>query len=280
MRLIATILTTIAASAAAQTPDASLQFEVASIKPSPPLASGRMRMQWRGGPGTDDPGLFTCENWPVSQLILQAFDLQDYQLVGPDWMQSARFTVSAKVPEGSSKEQFRMMMRNLLMDRLKLRFHYEKKETQGYALVIAKNGLKMKESASALDPEERPGRLTERKTDAEGFPVLPPGRVPMQMVMAGGHSTARHADETMKQFAADLGNEVGHPVTDETGLKGKYDFTLRWIGQSVGPSASADDTGPNIFRALQEQLGLKLESKKEMVDILVVDHIEKTPTEN
>jgi uncharacterized protein (TIGR03435 family) len=258
--------------AAAQSP----QFEVASIKPSAPPAGGRMRMQWRGGPGTDDPGLFTCENWPVSQLIVQAFDLKDYQISGPDWMTSTRFTISAKIAEGTTEAQFHMMMQNLLADRLKLKFHFEKKETQAYDLLVAKNGPKMKESTGALDPDERPGRLTERKMDAEGFPVLPAGRAPMQMVISGGQTTARHAEETMEQFAVDVGNEIGHPVTDATGLKGKYDFTLHWIGAR----AAVDDTGPNLFRALQEQLGLKLEAKKGMADILIVDHLEKTPTEN
>jgi uncharacterized protein (TIGR03435 family) len=81
----------------------------------------------------------------------------------------------------------------------------------------------------------------------------------------------------MPEFALDLASEVGRPVTDATGLKGKYDFTIRWLGEGAGTS---DDNGPNIFVALQEQLGLKLESKKGMVDTLVVDHIEKTATEN
>jgi len=273
--LLAAVLT-----AAAQTPAPSPQFEVASIKPSQPPASGRMRMQWGGGPGTDDPGLFKCENWPVSQLIVEAFDLKDYQVSGPDWMSSTRFTISAKIAEGTTEAQFHLMMQNLLADRLKLKFHFEKKETQGYELVVAKNGPKMKESTGALDPDERPGRLTERKMDAEGFPVLPPGRVPMQMVMPGGRATARHAEETMEQFVVDVANEIGHPVTDATGLKAKYDFTLHWIGDPVVPTAATDDNGPNMFRALQEQLGLKLESKKGMVDVLVVDHLEKTPTEN
>ena len=82
----------------------------------------------------------------------------------------------------------------------------------------------------------------------------------------------------MGNFARYLANMVGQPVNDATGLKGKYDFILKWIEDRGRPSA--DDSGPNIFEALQAQLGLKLESKKAMVDVLVVDHIEKTPTEN
>jgi uncharacterized protein (TIGR03435 family) len=137
----------------------------------------------------------------------------------------------------------------------------------------------MKESAAPLDPDERPARMTERKTDAEGFPVLPPGRAPMMMMLTGGHATARHTAETMEDFAVSLSMLVHKPVTDATGLSGKYDFTLHWIAEGFGPSA-ADDAGPTLFRALPEQLGLKLESKKGMVEMLVVDHVEKTPTEN
>jgi uncharacterized protein (TIGR03435 family) len=138
----------------------------------------------------------------------------------------------------------------------------------------------MKASSGPVDPDERPGRLTERKTDAEGFVILPPGRVSMAMMMGDGHATERHAEETMEQFAENLALQVNRPITDATGLKGKYDFTLRWIWQDAGPSTFTEDTGPNIFRALQEQLGLKLEPKKGMVNTLVVDHLEKTPTEN
>jgi uncharacterized protein (TIGR03435 family) len=188
--------------------------------------------------------------------------------------------VTAKVPEGTSKEQFRVMMQNLLAERFKLMYHREKKEMQAYELVVAKGGPKLKESPGPLDPDERPRPLTERKLDAEGFPVLPPGRVPMMMMMSGGRATARHSEETMERFAVALTNEVHKPVTDATGLKGKYDFTLSWVAEGAGPPASADEAGPNIFRALQEQLGLRLEAKKGMVDVLVVDHLEKTPTDN
>jgi len=269
---------TILVCAQAQTPDAKLQFEVASIKLSVP-DGGRMRMWVYGGPGSKDPGLYTCENYPLRGLIMDAFGLKDYQLSGPDWMQSTRFMVSAKIPEGTSKEQFKLMMQNLLVERFKLTFHREKKEMQVFELVVAKGAPKMKESVGPLDPDEKPARMTERRTDAEGFPVLPPGRVPMMMMVAGGYATSRHVAETMEEFAVTLSYQLHKPVTDTTGLKGKYDFTLHWIAQGAGPSTS-DDTGPTLFRALPEQLGLRLEAKKEMIEVLVVDHVEKTPTEN
>jgi len=254
-------------------------FEVASIKPSAPADGGRMRVSSRGGPGTKDPGLYTCENYPLPALIRDAFDLKEYQLSGPDWMQSARFMVSAKIPEGTTREQFLLMKQNLLVERFKLAYHREKKEMQSYELVVAKGGPKMKESSGPLDPDERPARMTERKTDAEGFPVLPAGRVPMMMMLAGGRASARYVAENMEHFATSVSMLVHKPVADATGLPGKYDFTLNWISEGAGPSA-VDETGPTLFRALPEQLGLRLEAKKGMVEILVVDHVEKVPTEN
>ncbi len=193
-------------------------------------------------------------------------------------MPATRFNISAKVPEGASREQFRIMLRNLMTERFKLESHRETKEVQVYDLVVAKNGPKMKESTGPLGADERPGRLTERKLDADGFVILPPGRVPMSLIY-GGRASSRHAEETMAEFALSLSTELGRQITDATGLKGKYDFTLNHILENTGPP-DADQTGPNIFRALQEQLGLKLEPKKGTVEVLVVDHIEKIPTDN
>jgi uncharacterized protein (TIGR03435 family) len=101
----------------------------------------------------------------------------------------------------------------------------------------------------------------------------------MMMMLMGGRATARHTAETMEEFAVSLSYDLHKPVTDATGLKGKYDFTLHWISEGAGPS-TGDGTGPTLFRALPEQLGLRLEAKKGMVEILVVDHVEKVPTEN
>jgi uncharacterized protein (TIGR03435 family) len=264
----------ILACAAGQTP----QFEVASTKLAQPTNGRGMRIRWDGGPGTKDPGLFNCENCTPSMLVMQAWDIKDYQYSGPDWTQSTRFNISAKVPTGATKEQFRQMMQSLLAERFKMTFHREEKEMATYGLVVAKNGPKMKESPTAEGDEKTPaGPPGGFKTDANGFPVLPPGRAPMGII-GGSHATMRFADETMVDFASSLADQVRKPIADATGLKGKYDFTLQWV--TDGASLSADDPGPTIFQTLQDQLGLKLESKKRMVEILVVDHMEKTPIEN
>lgn len=268
MRAAAVSLSLLLSAAFAQTP----QFEVASLKPSPPGAtSGNMV----GGPGTNDPGLFTCQNITLRGLVMTAYNLPNFAYSGPDWMQSARFNISARIPAGTSKEQFRLMLQSLLVDRLRLTFHWIKKEVQVYDLTVAKGGHKMKESTP--DAEETMRAAGPTKADTEGFPILPPGRN-RALAEIGNHVAVRWAGEDMDRFAIYLSAQLHTTVNDRTGLKGEYDFTLRWVTE--GATASADETAPNLFRAVQEQLGLRLESKKGSIDILVVDHAEKSPIEN
>lgn len=274
LRTSAGILLALLSAAAAQPPDASPQFEVASIKPAPP-PDGIHFTKIIGGLAWPDGGLFTCENCPLSMLVMRAYGVKDYQYSGPGWAESARFTVSAKISTGTTREQFLQMQRGLLVERFGLTFHPEQKEMAQYDLAVAKNGPKFEKSPPPTPPaEDGPGQL---KIDAKGFPTIP-GRSSFMTTLANGRSTMRSADESMAEFARRLSDQVGRPVTDATGLKGKYDFTLNWVKE--GPNYSAEDPGPTIFQAVQDQLGLRLESKKGMVDIFVVDHIEKTPTEN
>jgi uncharacterized protein (TIGR03435 family) len=277
MRTMAGLWMTILASMAAQAQGASPQFEVASIKPSPPGDVDRMFVGSRGGPGTDDPGLYTCENCGVSSLVREAFDLNSFQFSAPDWMQATLFHVSAKIPSGATRQQFRLMLQNLLAERFKLKFHYEKKEMQAYELVVTKNGLKMKEHEEPPPAQDEVPLAGPPKPDENGFPILP-GRKPMMRGTAGGYEAQRFVDETMPQLASVLSFRLKAPVTDATGLNGKYDFTLRWILDGSIPSADAP--APTLVQALQEQLGLKVQPKKSMADIFVIDHIERTPTEN
>jgi uncharacterized protein (TIGR03435 family) len=277
VRKIAIIVIAALGSAAAQTPDASLQFEVASIKASPPPDPRGFRMSFRGGPGTDDPGLLTCENWGLSDLITLAYEIQNYQLSGPEWMGTTRFMVSAKIPPGTTREQFHVMLQNLLAERFKLTLHREKKELPAYTLVVAKNGPKFKESVPSPAPED-PDLLAAKtgppKRGEDGYPILPAGRE-STMAMMNGYASQRFSDATLEYLATHLGFQLHAPVIDATGLKAKYDFTLHWVSDRM-----PDDAGPNLLRAVQEQLGLRLESKKTLIDVLVVDHLEKAPTEN
>jgi uncharacterized protein (TIGR03435 family) len=257
MRLACVALAIVSATAAAQS------FEVASIRSSAPPGNGRFNIGMRGGPGTRDPGRFICDLCNLSMLVTAAFDVKNFQVTGPSSLNTERFDVAATIADGATKERFRIMLQNLLAERFKMTVHHEKKEMAVYELVVAKGGPKMKESA-----EEPAGRDDAGKGPTTTFSF------------GSGPSTYNAKGQTMEQLANMLANRVGKPVTDATGLKGKYDYSLTFARDVAGVPPPADgDSGPTIFAAVQT-LGLKLEQKKGMVDIVVVDHIEKVPTEN
>lgn len=241
-----------------------LQFEVASVKPAPPpeqRSGGRGAPRSTGGPRTPDPSLFICDSCTLSELVISAFNIQPYRLSAPSWMESERFTVNARVPVGTTVEQLRLMQQNLLAERFKLTYHHEEKEMPRWELVVAKGGPKLKASV---------GELAGTDAREPGATVTPDGRV-----------SAQYIDQSMTELAAILSKQVHMPVTDITGLMGKFDFTLTWAMDRGGPSPASDaDCGPTIFNALQTQLGLKLQQKKGPVDRLVIDHAERVPTGN
>jgi uncharacterized protein (TIGR03435 family) len=244
------------------------KFEVASVKPSAPFipASGS-RQVVRGGPESSDPALARFDNVNLFSLVMMAYGIQSFQLSGPDWLNSARFGINARVPQGATRDQYRMMLQDLLAERFKLALHHQTKEATGYELVVAKNGPKLKESP--VDP------------DAPDPGLQPP---PSALSPPPGYTGAVSMNitrQTAEQLAARLAAALGLPVTDATGLKGRYDVTLFW-GLSA-TETSIDTAGPSLptlLQAVQEQLGLKLVPKKGQIDILVIDHIEKEPTEN
>jgi uncharacterized protein (TIGR03435 family) len=273
--------------------DQPLQFEVVSIKQAPPRKEGepRGRMGCFGGPGSKDPIRFTCARASVSLMALQAYDLKPYQVRPAVSTDTSQFNVEAKVPPGATAEQVKAMLRNLLAERFKLAFHREKTEKQGYVLVVAKSGLKMKESAPDPPPASAesgvqtpaPGPIK----DADGF-VYIPMRNAMVVGRANGLTRWVGNNVPIEYLAGLLNSLTGRPVTDSTGLTGKYDFILTFGSESVEASPPPDDGGVvplgngglTVFAALEKQLGLKLESQKTIIDEFVIDHAEKTPIEN
>jgi uncharacterized protein (TIGR03435 family) len=281
-----------------QQPDSRLTFEVASIRPAAPQAVGRMMMGGGGGPGTPDPGRMRFSNMPLNMLIMRAYNVQSFQVSGPSWMNSEHFDVIAKVPDGATKEDAQVMLQNLLADRFKLKLHKESKQAPIYELVVAKSGIRMKEaSRTAGAPAEGAGRPPEGPPPRgkDGMLITPRGRVGIQ-AMRNGRMRLQGDSLTMARLTEILGMTLGRPVVDRTGLTGAYDVALDFSPEGMGPGPKAalagggvnpaegasdpSDSGPTIFTALQEQLGLKLESRKAAVDVLVVDSVEKTPTEN
>lgn len=276
------ILCTLACGVAgAQLHDTNPKFEVASVRPSPPPDPARgMLVRADGGPGTHDPTRFVVENFGLDGLITMAWGIEYYQLSAPEWLSNDRFNVTAKVPQGATKEQFRLMMQDLLRERFKAVVHREQKEMQTYELTLAKSGSKLQESAGA-EEESAAGFLSgPPKLATDGFPALPAGRSSYMAIMYD-RARWRAVNMAMQDFSTRVAAQVGHPVTNATGLKGKYDFILSWEASALRTQGDdSSTTGPDLFRALQEQLGLKLDSKKAPIEVLVVDHIERFPTEN
>ncbi len=292
--------------ASAQTGGGLTEFEVASIKPAAPQAVNQFRVMMRGGPGSPDPGQLTYTNVSLKNILTNAYGVKTFQISGPAWLDTDRFDLLAKIPKGATKDDLKVMLQNLLAERFKLTLHREKKDLPIYALVVAKNGPKLKEASddAAAAPDAPPppppgGRVTVGK---DGFPQMPKGgRGGLMMMMNNGRLRLVGNKQPVSAMTDMLSNQLGRPVVDMTGLTGKYDFTLDFMpeegqmmkgpmgampppppGAGPGPGdAGLDSPSPaNLFTALQEQLGLKLEPKKGSIDLLVIDHIEKTPTEN
>jgi uncharacterized protein (TIGR03435 family) len=192
-------------------------------------------------------------NVPLRQLIEQAYRVKPFQLTGPDWLSNVRFDIVAKYPAGTANEQLTLMLQTLLAERFHLAIHRESREMSAYALMVAKNGPKLVEVApNGTGTSNGRGRFQDRAISMAGL-----------------------ADQ--------LARELGRPVVDKTGLTAVYDLKLEWTpdDQPQGDAAPSEPAqGPSIFTALQEQLGLKLQTQEAPVEIIVVDHVDRTPIEN
>jgi len=247
-----------------------LTFEVASVRPSAPDARGFINFLPGGG--------LRALGIPLKTLITLAYEVRDFQVSGgPGWIDSERFDINARREASETTESTRYdltktiderrktveRLRNLLEERFQLALHRETKEQQVYALVVGKNGPKVKETK-------------------DGNSLIRMGRGML------------HGEGVQLDFlATTISSQLGRTVIDKTGLTGKYDFELKWTPDPGQPAAAPfgppppgvelppppDPNGPSIFTAVQEQLGLRLESQKGPVETLVIDRVEK-PSEN
>jgi uncharacterized protein (TIGR03435 family) len=309
-----------------QVADKRWEFEVASVKPAPPY-HGEATFP-RGGPGTSDPGQVTYERTWLPNLAADAYQVRLDQVSAPAWMKSEAYSIVAKIPPNTTKDQFHLMLQNLLAERFHLRLHHETKTLPVYILSVAPGGPRLKPAST--DPNvaaAAPATPTCEASEKNHFPELGPGRTEAhrwcEFVDREDSMAYYTYRQTMAEFAPGLGILVsmsngdgiiggGPPVpfvVDETGLAGRFEFTLEFAGSIVpsspavvramiasgdirpvdpsqpqpSPEEIADGArgrGPNIFTALEKQLGLKLEKGKRPVDFLVIDHADKVPTEN
>jgi len=238
-------------------------------------------------------------------LITAAYGLTPAQanlIFGPPSLDKGGYDIVAKIPAGATAEQFYPMLRNLLAERFGLAVHWEQRDLPSYDLVVAKGGSKLREPEKPPGgAQQQPGQpvapLGQLPTDKDGWPVFPPGIPRINLLMRRGIATA-HVSARM-QTVADLlrmlGSRIDRPVVDKTGLTGAYDFTLDFappatmVNPPAGPEPSPGQAGaldsvsepaPDLFAALESQLGLKLVSTKSPVKVLVVDKVNDKPTEN
>jgi uncharacterized protein (TIGR03435 family) len=272
------------------------EFEVASVKINAPQAGFHFAADAvSGGPGTADPGMFRCSKCSLATLIVKAFDLQPYQFPGRTSLTENTYDVLAKIPTGATGEEFSAMLQNLLKDRFGLTWHFQEKKMKGYHLVVAKNGPKLTESTgasmAAAGDQHRSGPGESHNHSGA--------------VVFGSSASYRAVNRTTADLARVLSDQMSLPVDDETGLTGKYDISLRWSGAATtasrnhadgafsgvghshdggggGPyGQAADPSGPTLFDALQEQLGLRLvPADQALARLFVVDKVALRPTDN
>jgi len=237
-------------------------FEAASVKVSPPSPV-------RDNPIlTGDAGRLEGHNVTLREIIREAYQIKEYQVSGPDWIGTQRFDLVAKIPDGTPVPQKWEMLRTLLVERFGLEVHREQKDLPVYSLAVAKDGPKMKEFAESEQPDE----------------------------LHMGFGTLKGQGISVPALTDFLCRLMDRPVVDQTGLTSQYDVALRWtpepgdgslVGMKIGMARAGggdvklpDASGPPLTLAVQQQLGLRLEPKKMPVDVVIVDHAEKVPTEN
>lgn len=251
----------------------SIKFEVASVKLD---LRGKERSFMRGGPGTADPELITYERQPLIRFLYAAYGFDFDQISGPEWMGTNLYTIVAKLPPGTTKEQLKFMWQNFLVERFHLKTHLIQKDFPVYELSVAKGGPQFHEEPDfpvprpgekwAMRPRPRDIRLTFRDYSMTDF--------------------ATRLGWPLSTIANSGGLTIGR-VVNKTALEGSYSFTLEFAG-SWGPGGAflpplpegQTDTASNLFDALRQQLGLRLDEGKARLDVLVVDHSDKVPTEN
>ena len=250
-----------------------LKFDVVSVKPDKSDHFAHID-------DTGDGDGIAFRNMPLNWIILYAYDLRDLSLLlgSPDWVKSNKYDIQAKVGESDllafhklTKDQRRLMLQDILADRFKMKVHGESKETSVYALVVAKNGPQLKK----VEPDEKRVTGIENKDGTIVQGQLLYSRRPGQII---------GQEVPMELLAKSLSGLAGRPVIDNTGITGVYDFKLEWQPDHSPPRGepgeiATDPSAPSIFSALQEQLGLKLESQKVAIPMIVIDHIEE-PSEN
>jgi uncharacterized protein (TIGR03435 family) len=260
-----------------------IAFEVASVKPAQPSPAGHMQIGLRA-----DAAMLRYSNVSLKEVIRIAHRVKEFQIRGPDWIDSARFDIVAKLPAGASQDQIPEMLQDLLTERFKMATHRETKEHPIYALVVAKGGPRLKPAETATpEPSGAP----------PNFGKGPVGRGAIMMMVNPDGVQLKAAAASLAALADMISRFSERPVVDMTGVQGQYEFDLVFAPEAMHAMPGLLKTGPppgdggpapaeapaegaaTIFDAVQ-RYGLKLEPRKAPVEIVVIDRIAKEPTEN
>lgn len=288
------------------------------MKPSPPLDMAKLAAEIKAGKmprlGPHVSASQAEYNYmSLKDLITIAYKVKGYQIAGPAWLAAERFDIVAKLPDGASKDDAPTMLQALLEERFKLVAHRDTEEQPVLALVVGKDGPKLKESPATTEPidENAPLKPGETKIDGPNGPVRvtrnadgsttmnmgAKGTITQRMDMQTQTITLESSMVTMAGFAdmltnlLQMGGGGGRQVVDMTDLKGNYQVAVEFSfadamaaaraqGMNVPAAPAASDPGGSTVFASVKKLGLKLEPRKAKVEHLVIDHVEKTPTEN
>jgi uncharacterized protein (TIGR03435 family) len=259
----------------------------------------------KGGPGTSSPGRIRWTNVTLMYLLMRAYGIQPDQVRGPDRLTTDKYAVEAIVPSGTTAEQFRQMLQNLLLKRFRPAFQWEARDFKVYRLVVTPGGPKLRPSA-VVDPEDGKDEPASQTTtiprkaeDGNGCPILPLTRRGAEGKVGGsncstfvGYSisdlTAKLADYVGTETATtDLAHISPAHLIDATNLNGRYDFRFNYnpmyfFAGLAGSSLPPDRFSPSesIFKVIQTQLGLKLEPATMKLKVMLIQHIESDPGEN
>jgi uncharacterized protein (TIGR03435 family) len=259
---------------------------VASVKKSAPATPEQFNI------GVHIDGAMVRYSYlPMRSYIRMAYGVKDYQVLGPDWLGTDNYDIAAKLPDGATRSQLPDMLQSLLAERFKLVLHRDTRELPVYALVVGKNGPKLKESAPDPDAGTGPGakgNVDVAVTVGRGGGAIDLGK---GSFVTYGRDRMEAKKVTLTALADWLTRLLDRPAVDMTGIAGTYDFSLEYsleelrnlLRSSTGGArelpASIPDSGTSIFASL-EAVGLKLEQRKAPIEVVVVDRIERTPTEN
>src|SRR5688500_4052440 len=266
--------------AALQAAQSKKTFEVASVRRAeiPANAFGVPVFPVTGGVGTGQPLRITYRGTWLPPLIAEAFGVRTDQVTGPTWLTTERYDIVANIPPGATKDDFKLMLADLLRERFRLRFHMDSRIRPIYVLRAGNTGPRLKPTERRADDATAPsvGRV-----DAEGCPIVSPNYKGMVSRPVPGMMCWTARDVASADLARHLEQRAGRPVIDETGLTGRYDFKIRYefLGRGGDPGAAAD-RAPSVFTAVEEQLGLKLEPSTQSFPALIIDSIEREPIEN